>query len=66
MEILIRNLLSSADFSDLSADEVIAVFSSVFELNREGRTELAKRAVEITQLSQYQKQASSERLIFLW
>ena len=55
IEILTENLLHSDTFSDLSADEVNAVFSSIFKLNRKGRSELAKRAIELTQLVQYQK-----------
>ena len=55
IEMLTENLLHSDTFSDLSAEEISAVFSSIFKLNREGRSELAKRATELTQLVQYQK-----------
>ena len=55
METLTKNLLFSDMFSNLSAEEVAAVFSAMFKLNPQGRAELAKRAEELTQLSQYQR-----------
>lgn len=55
METLTNNLLFNNTFSDLSADEVDSVFAAMFKLNSKGRTELAKRAIELTQLSQYRK-----------
>lgn len=55
METLTQNLLYSDTFSDLAADEVAAVFSAMFKLNRQGRAELTKRAGELLQLTQYQR-----------
>lgn len=55
LETLTQNLLFSDTFSDLAADEVAAVFSAMFQLNRQGRAELTKRADELLQLSKYQR-----------
>ena len=46
-------LLHSEKSSNLNADEICKIFQAAFDLNDQGRSELAKRAAELTQLSQY-------------
>lgn len=49
-----QQLLNDDAILDLDADEVCRIFSSALLLNADGRSELAKRATELTQLAQYQ------------
>ena len=48
------HLLHDGAPADLDAAEVCQIFTSIFKLNADGRSELAKRATELTQLAQYQ------------
>lgn len=53
MQTVTQQLLREGGPADLDDAEICQVFSSVFDLNAQGRSELAKRAAELTQLSQY-------------
>jgi len=53
MQTVTQQLLREGGPADLDDEEICQVFSSVFNLNAQGRSELAKRAAELTQLSQY-------------
>lgn len=53
MQTVTQQLLREGGPADLDAAEICQVFASVFDLNAQGRSELAKRAAELTQLSQY-------------
>ena len=53
MQTVTQQLLHDEGPADLNADEICKVFSTAFDLNAQGRSELAKRAAELTQLSQY-------------
>ena len=53
MQTVTQQLLREGGPADLDATEICQVFASVFDLNAQGRSELAKRAAELTQLSQY-------------
>ena len=53
MQTVTQQLLREDGPADLDDKEICQVFASVFDLNAQGRSELAKRAAELTQLSQY-------------
>lgn len=53
MQTVTQQLLREDGPADLDDEEICQVFASVFDLNAQGRSELAKRAAELTQLSQY-------------
>lgn len=53
MQTVTQQLLHDEGPADLNAEEICKVFSTAFDLNAQGRSELAKRAAELTQLSQY-------------
>ena len=53
MQTVTQQLLREGGPADLNAEEICQVFASVFDLNAQGRSELAKRASELAQLSQY-------------
>lgn len=53
MQTVTQQLLREDGPTDLDDEEICRVFASVFDLNAQGRSELAKRAAELTQLSQY-------------
>ena len=53
LQVLTDYLLHSEKSSNLNADEICKIFQAAFDLNDQGRSELAKRAAELTQLSQY-------------
>lgn len=53
MQTVTQQLLHDEGPADLNAEEICKVFSTAFDLNAHGRSELAKRAAELTQLSQY-------------
>lgn len=48
-----QQLLQEDGPSNLDDAEICQIFASAFDLNAQGRSELAKRASELTQLSQY-------------
>lgn len=48
-----QQILREGETVDLNVEEICQVFALGFALNKQGRTELAKRAAELTQLSQY-------------
>lgn len=53
MQTVTKQLLHDKGPADLNAEEICQVFSTAFDLNDQGRSELAKRANELTQLKQY-------------
>lgn len=53
MQTVTRQLFHNEGCTDLDAAEICQIFSLSFNLNALGRSELAKRAAELTQLSQY-------------
>lgn len=53
MQTVTQQLLRDGGPTDLDDEEICQVFASVFDLNAQGRSELVKRAAELTQLSQY-------------
>ncbi len=53
LQTVTQQLLHDEGPADLNAEEICKVFSTAFDLNAQGRSELAKRAAELTQLSQY-------------
>lgn len=53
LQVLTDYLLHSEKSSNLNADEICKIFQAAFDLNDQGRSELAKRAAELTQLSRY-------------
>lgn len=53
MQTITQQLLHDEGPADLNAEEICKVFSTAFDLNAQGRSELAKRANELTQLKQY-------------
>lgn len=55
MQTVTEHLLKNDGPADLNSDEVIRIVQAAFDLNPQGRSELDKRASELTQLSQYQK-----------
>lgn len=55
MQTVTENLLRHDGPADLDGGEVCRIIRSVFELNPQGRTELAKRIEELTQLPQYKR-----------
>lgn len=55
MQIVSQKLLNESTFIDLGGEEICQAFALAFELNAQGRTELAKRTAELTQLPQYQR-----------
>lgn len=50
-----ENLLQNDGPADMDGGEVCQLVQSVFDLNPQGRSELVKRADELTQLEQYRK-----------
>lgn len=55
MQSVTDNLLRHDGPSDLDGDEICRIVQAAFDLNPQGRTELAKRAEELTCLAQYKK-----------
>lgn len=55
IKLITENLLLRNVPVELTLQEVIEPFSTVFDLNAAGRAELSKRADELCQLSQYKK-----------
>lgn len=55
MKTVTEELLRHDGPGDLDGEEVCRVFQSTFDLNPQGRAELAKRAAELTQLAQYRE-----------
>jgi len=55
MQTVSQRILQDADSIDLNREEICQAFALVFDLNDCGRTELVKRATELTQLSQYHR-----------
>lgn len=53
MQTLTHQLLQDDGHADLDGEEISRIFTATFELNAQGRSELAKRACELTQLRQY-------------
>ena len=53
MQTVARQLLRREVPGEFKVEEICQVFSTVFELNAQGRAELAKRAAELAQLPQY-------------
>ena len=56
MQTVTENLLCQDGPADLDGEEVCRIVQSAFGLNPQGRSELAKRADELTQLRQYSKE----------
>jgi len=55
MQTVTENLLQHDGPADLDGGEVCQIVQSAFDLNPQGRSELAKRADELTHLVQYKK-----------
>ena len=55
MQTVTKHLLQEDCCADLNGEEVNCIFAAVFDLNAKGRSELAKRAIELTQLKQYRR-----------
>lgn len=55
METVTTQLLRDDGPADLDGDQFAQIFQAAFALNPQGRTELAKRAAELTQLEQYKR-----------
>ena len=55
MQSVTENLLRHDGLADLDGAEICRIVQSAFELNPQGRSELAKRAEELTCLAQYKK-----------
>ena len=55
MQSVTENLLRHDGPADLDGAEICRIVQSAFELNPQGRSELAKRAEELTCLAQYKK-----------
>lgn len=55
MQSVTDNLLRHDGPADLDGDEICRIVQAAFDLNPQGRTELAKRAEELTCLAQYKK-----------
>ena len=55
METVTTQLLHDDGPADLDGEQFAQIFQAAFTLNSQGRTELAKRAIELTQLKQYKK-----------
>lgn len=55
MQVVTENLLQHDGPPDLDGEEVCRIVQSAFDLNPQGRSELAKRADELTHLVQYKK-----------
>lgn len=55
METVTTQLLHDDGPADLDGEQFAQIFQAAFELNSQGRTELAKRAAELTQLEQYKR-----------
>lgn len=53
METVTTQLLHDDGPADLDGEQFAQIFQAAFALNPQGRTELAKRAAELTQLEQY-------------
>lgn len=53
MQTVTERLLQQDGPADLDGEQVSQVVRAAFDLNPQGRAELAKRAVELTQLAQY-------------
>lgn len=55
MQSVTENLLRHDGPADLDGEEICQIVQSAFDLNPQGRSELAKRADELTHLVQYKK-----------
>lgn len=55
MQSVTENLLRHDGPADLDGDEICRIVRAAFDLNPQGRSELAKRAEELTCLAQYKK-----------
>ena len=55
METVTTRLLHDDGPADLDGEQFAQIFQAAFALNPQGRTELAKRAAELTQLEQYKR-----------
>ena len=55
MQTVTEQLLRGDSPADLDGEQVSQIMRATFDLNPQGRAELAKRAEELTQLSQYQR-----------
>lgn len=55
MQTVTERLLRDDGPADLNADQITQVVRAAFNLNAQGRAELAKRAEELTQLQQYRE-----------
>ena len=55
METVTTQLLHDDGPADLDGEQFAQIFQAAFALNPQGRTELAKRAAELTQLEQYKR-----------
>lgn len=55
MQSVTENLLRHDGPADLDGDEICRIVQAAFDLNPQGRSELAKRAEELTCLAQYKK-----------
>ena len=55
MQTVSLQLLREGACVDLGGEEICQAFALAFDLNAQGRTELAKRTAELTQLPQYRR-----------